>query len=437
MLLNLHRQRGQERNAIPPILKWAKDHSEAGGGRVIILNIVERYGTRTEIESALDETGEWLNAEARQNDTYVRTAYLGLVERKGTEDQVRHTVDRTRKWVVNCHDINVRQAWLRLVIVHGADDIREQVIAETKKWLANHAFAQSVWDMLIGYLFRADRQDEANELSILAITHHPEDKNLLMWYLRAVQHKADPQAIMSAYESLIEKHPDDVLLRLTYGTWLSNHGYYEKSETYLRRLVQERPLHYQARNRYGELLLKLERWEPAAQEFRDAIKIHKGFQLAHDGLANALWKLGNLPEAEKQFKQAIYWAKIKSGRQVKFQTHLGRFYISCERWGDALKAFEAAKTEDPNFWEIYSGIGQAHMGLGNFSDAEKAFRTALDKKPDLQPPASVEIQQWLLHCTQQLRSNHDTAIIDHNEISPTSGHLRTISVETRGFDNSP
>jgi len=488
MLVRLRRKRGQERDAIPAILKCIKDHPEQGGVRAVLLSLVGKYGNPLEIKSALRETSawlkahnddnyvrtaylgfverkgrsdqlnealretsDWLNAKAHYDDTTVRTAYLGFVERKGGSDQLNEALRETSDWLnakahyddttvrtaylgfVECKgtekqvdealrqmsewlnakehrdDTSVRTAYLRFVERKGSDEVKQRTITDTKAWLADHASAKEVWDALIAWLFRANRSGEAIELALSAVTHIPESENLLIHYLRAIQDTADPQMVARRYEEAIDKYPSNFLLRHSYAIWLNNHNYCEKSETYFAALVEQAPHFYQARNRYGELLLKLERWGEGAEQFREALKIHKGFQAAHNGLATALWKIGKILEAEKEFKQAIYWAGVQKQPQAKFYADLGSFYLACERWNKALEAFGSAKTEDPDYWGNYRGIGRAKMGLGHFCEAERAFRTALDRKPDLQPPASVEIQQWLQHCMQQLKIDKNKA----------------------------
>ncbi len=159
--------------------------------------------------------------------------------------------------------------------------------------------------------------------------------------------------------------------------------------------------------------LKLERYSEAIEQFREVLKTHKGHQMAHDGLAQALSGLGSLAEqegrredadqsfteAEREFHKGIYWAGVQGQPQVVFYTHLGWFYIDRERYTEALEAFQSAMDEDPDFFENHWGVGRALMGLRQFQPAANALRTALEKAPeDFQPPASEEIPELLQQC---------------------------------------
>jgi tetratricopeptide (TPR) repeat protein len=72
-------------------------------------------------------------------------------------------------------------------------------------------------------------------------------------------------------------------------------------------------------------------------------------------------------------------------------------------WPDAIKAFEAAKDEDPDYYGNYWGIGRALFELGEFGEASDALRRVFELKPDLEPPASDEIKALLEQCQQKIK----------------------------------
>lgn len=131
-------------------------------------------------------------------------------------------------------------------------------------------------------------------------------------------------------------------------------------------------------------------------------------QLAHDGLGRAFWKIGKLREAENEIKLAIKWAEKKQQSAARFYTLLGWFYIdwikSKPHWSEAIKAFEAAKDEDPDYFGNYWGIGRALFEQGFPIEAANNLRMVIDCKPDLQPPASEEINALLDQCKQKIKT---------------------------------
>ena len=103
--------------------------------------------------------------------------------------------------------------------------------------------------------------------------------------------------------------------------------------------------------------------------------------MAYDGLAWALWKLGDFERAEQEFHSAIYWATVQGQPLAKFYSDLGWFYLDRSRWRDAIQAFESARDEAPDYFGNYWGIGKVLNELGNYAAASGALRTALEKAP--------------------------------------------------------
>ena len=465
ILLKLCRERGQERDALPAIAKWVHEHPELRGARPAYLSLVERYGTRNEVEEALKETSAWLGGHPEDasvrctylglverqgtaeqvelvlqdtslwlgehpEDTSVRECYLGLVERQGAAEQVERTVQETSAWLAkHSEDINVRAAFIGLIERKSSDKLKEAIIHDTQIWLSWHTAAKEVWRALIAALIRLGRVQEAVETTLEAISYHPDDSNLTEYYIHFVRESADKQAVRKLYESLIARYPGNPRHRIEFAAWLRDHDYNEEAEALYKELIElprsktTRLFRQMTHYGYGRLLLRLERYAEAEEQFRQSLGIQKGHQMAHDGLAQALRRLGNVAEqegrtadanqyfakAEREFRQAIYWAGVHEQPQAVFYTHLGWFYIDRERYTDALEAFYSARDEDPEFFGNYWGSGRALMGLGQFQAAANALRTALEKAPkDLQPPASDEIPELLRRCQNAL--NHSDSI---------------------------
>jgi len=127
--------------------------------------------------------------------------------------------------------------------------------------------------------------------------------------------------------------------------------------------------------------------------------------MAHNGLARALWKLDDFERAEQEFCSAIYWASSRNAPQAKLYRDLGWFYVDRVRWRDARYAFESARDEDPDHFVNYWGIGRTSYEMGDYAAAADALRLALEKEPNLQPPASEEIPQLLDRSLNRLREN--------------------------------
>ena len=138
-----------------------------------------------------------------------------------------------------------------------------------------------------------------------------------------------------------------------------------------------------AYHEHGIALQNNRQYDEAVTAFEAAIAVDPGFKEAYRDLVLLYVKLGNLHKAEKAVKKAL---KVDSEdhithnllEQIKLKYHeLGVVYLNNRQCSKAVKAFKAAIALDPNFKEVYRGLGLAYFELGNLQAAEKAARDAL------------------------------------------------------------
>ena len=421
--LNLFRERGRERDALLLLDRWIHTHPEWAGGGPAYLGLVERYGTQSHQERAIDETSAWLAA--HPHDNYVRTAYLGLVERKGTAEQTEHVLQETSAWLAaHPDDSAVRTAYLGLVERKGTAEQTEDVLQETSAWLAAHPDDSNVRARFISYLCMLGKFDDARAFAEEAVAIHSANSNLVRHYLKLMHDRLDGATTRDLYDSLIKRLPRDSTIKNEWARWLHTHNYREEAEEVFKTLIAEHPRSFSHPYSYGRLLLDMERYGEAAGQFRRVLAIHRGHAMAHDGLGLAVHGLARRAEeaanhseaaklvatAEREFKSAIHWAGVANDRQAIFFTHLGWFYVDRKRWGDALGAFDQAANEDPEYFGNYWGQGRAFLGLEQWRDAARSLRTALEKAPNtLAPAASDDIRQLIERCEAELmNSPHET-----------------------------
>jgi tetratricopeptide (TPR) repeat protein len=418
-LLHFHRERGREIDALPVLAEWIRKHPDLYGAHPAYLVLVERYGTDKERDIAINETSAWLAQHSE--DANLRTVYLGLVEWRGIPEEMERVMQETSAWLaLHPEDTSVRTAYLGLVERRGIPEEVEWVMQETSAWLDSHPNATNVWDRVIASYVRLQRADEALKLAEKAISIHSRNANLVIQYLKLMQDQLDDQRVREFYADLMNTHSGDSGIKNSYGRWLNSRGYLDEAEDILKSLIGNSPQYYQAKHSYGRLLLDLERYGEAADQFRKALKIHPGFQMARDGLAQALRGLASqaekeeramdaqalLADAERELHHAIFWAGRQGQQQAQFHTHLGWFYIDRERWRDALESFRRAMLENPDYWGNYWGQGHSLFGLGRFQEALNILHIALEKAPeDFQPPASREIPDLMEKCRAALVNN--------------------------------
>jgi tetratricopeptide (TPR) repeat protein len=307
-----------------------------------------------------------------------------------------------------------------LVERRGTAERIRRVLGEAGAWLLADPNATDVWTRLISDLVASKRFDDARALAEEAVAIHLADFNLATHYLSLMQGQLDEATTREFYGSLLKRFPRDTTIRNSWAKWLTTVNSRDEAEDVLKALVSEHTKSFSHRYAYGRLLMEMERYGEAAEQFREVLKIHRGHAMARDGLALALqglaWRAEQssddaeaarlLRMVEREFKSAIYWAEVAHGKRAIFFTHLGWFYVNRRRWTDALGAFEQATDESPEYFGNYWGKGRALVGLERWRDAACALRTALEKSPDnLGPPASDDIPQLIERCEAALTTD--------------------------------
>jgi tetratricopeptide (TPR) repeat protein len=406
-LVGMFRYRGIEKDVLPIISKWIKEHSDVGHGRDTYMRLVENYGTKQQISELLSEMGVWLVLHPEYPNVWAY--YLRLLGRKGSSKQIVVVVGNARKWLLeHPYDTFVRTALLKLFERKDPGGLRDGIIAETKSWLEKNESAAEVWNVLLTLLLRLHRNQEALELSLAALRSSPDNKNLQENYLRAIHYQSDELIVRQAYADYLRKYPEHHNPRIQFARWLQSKGHLDEAEGHYKEVLARGRLTYQLYCRYGELLLKLERWKDAAISFRSSLKLHKGFALSHRGLGYALRKLGDFGHAEKEYLDGIYWAKKHKLPVAIFYTELGWLYIDAKRWTDALVFFQLARDESPDYFMNYWGIGKALFELRDYVSAATALESAIHKEPNLRPPPSTEIASLLAESLKRTASDPDS-----------------------------
>ena len=294
------------------------------------------------------------------------------------------------------------------------DKQREEATANTARWLADHPADTAVRTQYLSFLQQLPKEEPFDALRRSAAEQtadwlrRPENKHVtdvrtqFLSFLSELPKEFDQLCCRVAIETSkwLETHTDNGTVRAQYVSFvldLSGDGMDElrqNCECHHHFLIQKNPRSHGPYYTYGELLLRLQRYPEAADQFGEALKLNKGHQLAHRGLAIALNKLGQHKEAESEFHEAIWWAGVHKKRQAMFYTSMGWFYIERSHWTEAIDAFRQAQAESPEYFGNYWGIGKAMTELGNYTEAEKSLRKALEA-PDLEPPARDEIPRLL------------------------------------------
>ena len=383
-------------------------------------------------EQAATETAKWLAAPEHADDADVRTQYLAFIQQLPKEqrfDELREqAATETAKWLAapeHADDACVRTQYLafiqQLPKEQRFDELREQAATETAKWLAapEHADDACVRTQYLAFIQQLPKEQRFDELrgqaatetaKWLAAPEHADDACVRTQYLAFVQQlpsefdEVRKQTAIRTAEWL-KKHPGDHNVCTGYVSFLLAVHHPDlsvleaESILYHRRIIAKNPSAAGHHLLFGDQLLRLEEFGEAKTEYKQVLAREPGHQLALRGLAIALQNLGETKEAEDYFKRALHWAKKKGGGLAIFHTSLGVFYLSQRCWPEAIKSFEEAMKESPEYYGNHWGIAKAQIELGNLSEAKQSLARALDT-PGLRSPTKEEIEELLAEISQ-------------------------------------
>ena len=241
----------------------------------------------------------------------------------------------------------------------------------------------------------------------------PDRQGALPCFTRLLERGLAPRKV---FVELQARFPSDKVLQLNYATWLSEMERTEDAEHVFTQLIssadKRRPwphLHL----RIGQHLLRLGKWAAAAKQFGIVLEIHRGFQMAHDGMAKALRGLAKdatasgdlakakkyVTQAERHLKLAIKWALIRQAPVARFHAALGWFYLDERKYPKALAAFNSGIAEDADHFGSNYGKGKLLTITGDYGEALPFLEKAVEVGPQpLVPPASEELPSLIAQC---------------------------------------
>ena len=134
------------------------------------------------------------------------------------------------------------------------------------------------------------------------------------------------------------------------------------------------------------------KYEQAADEFQQAVKLDFTSDDAVRGLALAYDQLGRRPEAEKTFQEAIhtrpqYWAGYAA---------LGHFYIQQARYEQAAQQFQQSINLAPDDPHGYLSLGGAYIYLGKYTQAVDVLLKAIALYPTTEAYSNLGVAYFNL-----------------------------------------
>ena len=123
-------------------------------------------------------------------------------------------------------------------------------------------------------------------------------------------------------------------------------------------------------------------YDPAIEEFRQAIRLDPEYALAYCNLGVVMIEKGDYGGALEQIRQAV---RLEP-QFAEAYYDLGLVLCMRSKFQEAVPEFEKAIRLKPEFPAAYNNLGMAFVSLGKFEDAIEQFRRAIQANPRFLDP---------------------------------------------------
>jgi tetratricopeptide (TPR) repeat protein len=174
----------------------------------------------------------------------------------------------------------------------------------------------------------------------------------------------------------------------------------------------------------GRVLYRMDRWDEAARELDEAVRLDPHGPIAADAafeLGVALTRLERFSEAAAAYQVFLDEAPWPQSRAIAL-TNMGETQMAMERMDDALVAFRAAVATEPRYTLAYFGLAVA---LDRAGDDTAALHTMLQGLAigagieELDNPAVFYVPDWEIHYYRALA--HEA--LGHTDVAANAWRL--------------
>jgi tetratricopeptide (TPR) repeat protein len=190
-------------------------------------------------------------------------------------------------------------------------------------------------------------------------------------------HGGDAAAAKATCEQLLATNGDDVAALFLASLIDQQRGDHRAAIDRLRRVLCLRPRYAEAHNNLGNALAATGQLPSAEKSFRDALRAKPQYAEALNNLGNALRDQRKLDEAIDEYRRAL---QLKPD-YAECHNNLGIALARKKRFDEAIVAYRRALAINPAFAEPQNNLGIVLAAQGRRDEASDAFRWAIDLKP--------------------------------------------------------
>jgi tetratricopeptide (TPR) repeat protein len=163
--------------------------------------------------------------------------------------------------------------------------------------------------------------------------------------------------------------------------YVTTHAYSDLSTRAALQLAGTAPQSIQAHELNAEALESQAKWDEAAAEYNQILKLHPDMPGMHYRLGRIILSKPSTPttadDARNEFQAELKIDPNNAGAEYI----LGELARQSQQWDDAIEHFSRASKLDANFADAFLGLGFSLNSVGRYAEAIQPLETAVKLKP--------------------------------------------------------
>jgi Tfp pilus assembly protein PilF len=193
----------------------------------------------------------------------------------------------------------------------------------------------------------------------------------------------------SLFRHCAQQTPEYARARVRFGALLLLQGRYDEAASELAEAVRLSPMDHDSRANLGLVFASQGRTEEALQQYRESLRLKPDQALVHANCATALLRLGRIQESIAHSREAL---RIQPDRAEALNA-LAMALLSQGQAAEAIGLLRKALAIDPRQAAVWTNLGMALVQQGDLSGGASAYEEALRVQPDF--TAALRRLAWL------------------------------------------